>query len=199
MSAAPLPAASVPDEVRRIVLDGSWEMFLEHAGANDSHLYDYAEDYEDETGAAPRIPRGRRMERGAELLDPRFAAWCRERVDTEAGDLATALASRFEDGSIRCWRALVAPEGWRPEGANCGVHWSYDQAQAVAHFGDGDPGETFVVESLVPFASIDWERTLRANFSEEFREEREITISEDAPVTVVGVEQKAPPSPAPVF
>ena len=166
----------------------AWDTLKDNLAQNESELQDFVDDYEDEYGEI-EIPRARQFERGIELSDPKFAAWCKEKVEQRATELAHEFQSLIKNGAIKGWRAIVAPRDWKPSGPNPGIHWSRYKAGAVAHFGmEDDDNVTYVIAANIPLSSINWESTFMANMSEEFGvDEDEITIFEEAPVVIIKV------------
>ena len=168
----------------------AWYLFQMNMGENEFELEQYLEDYENETGNSIEYPPGQNPnERGADLTDRRFAAWCKAEVERRAGLLAQEFEAMFQNGMIRGYRVIEAPPNWKPRPPNPGQHWSRDPAKAFPHFALDGPGMVkYMIEADIPVSSIDWDMTLKANLSEEFGDdEDEISIKPKARVNIISV------------
>ncbi len=175
--------------LKAIIHAAAWEAFKANCDENESELDAYISYYEDETGEAVRYPPGRRLERNVELEDPAFLIWVEQSVTERAEGLADEFQSLIRSGYIQGWRAMNMASGWDPQPDDfLGKHWTRTRTQAISHFGEGEPNtETYIIEANIPFEAVDWAATIKANLSEEFREEDEIAIHEDAKVDILRV------------
>ena len=132
----------------------------------------------------------------AEAEDTAVEDWLRDRwseFESEFEDKAEE-----QDGMLLGRRCLsvddaeeflffVANETPMPEYTGLGVYWSWDKAQAEAHWGKG--GESVLVDALIPFESIDPYVMLTQNLIPSTGEdEAEINLKEGSKIFVTHVE-----------
>lgn len=117
------------------------------------------------------------------ISDVDIERWCESRVWEALGNIEW----RIKNGTIRCWRVIAVPEGWKPNNSSHpGIYWSWDQSAAEAHWADGKHDHRVEIEADLPVEAIEWPITLMMNAHPDYEDEKEIRIRPGSPVNVLG-------------
>ena len=123
-----------------------------------------------------------------------FLEWLDEQATERVGDAMTRLSYGItvDQGQIDIYREITAPEDWIQRGGlgaqPLGVYWSWDEDAAEAHWGAHGEGHiTYLLAAGVDPRHVNWSNTIAANATRSTEDEKEITIIDNAPVTLWAV------------
>lgn len=101
-------------------------------------------------------------------------------------------------GKIEAWRAITAPQNWKPEHwEHLGIYWCWQENHAEAYWGQasnqgGANNHNYIIHAFLPVESIDWINTLKMNANPDYEHEYEIRIHPNSAVEVLNIEDKGP-------
>jgi len=106
------------------------------------------------------------------------------------------ITGKIEDGKIRVWRHITV-KGDDPvevlrqrldDGKGLGIYWSHSRDHAHSHDRDhSEGGRGYLLEGVADVAGIDWKKTLGSYTHPDWLGEEEITLRDDAEVTLVSL------------
>lgn len=113
--------------------------------------------------------------------------WCRDKIE----DSYYNFSHLIRNDHMVCYRMITAPTTWKPDSSkHLGIYWSWDKNAADAHWGNFNDGDVkWLITAKIPVSSIEWDTTLAMNASDDFSEEKEIRIHENAPLEIINVQQ----------
>lgn len=120
--------------------------------------------------------------------DDHFMKWFAQWIDNACGDAEWQIENRIRQngGKLKVYRAITAPRDWKPdENRHPGVYWSWDHSAAQAHWGSLSRDHiVWVLEATISPSDIDWVATLGQNAIPAYREEKEVRLKPNVPVTL---------------
>lgn len=100
------------------------------------------------------------------------------------------IESKFHGNTIPIFRAITAPDNWVPDTDRFGIYWTWDRDLAHPYMGDKSGNEvTWLIAASATRDQIDWSSTIIANAIPAYRDEREITINDDASIEIISIER----------
>lgn len=121
-----------------------------------------------------------------------FIDWLTKELMDKIQDAYYNINYHIKGDHIIGYRMITAPQDWKPDNTkHPGIYWSWDEHAAEAHWGNYNPDYTeWLITAKIPLSSIDWPITLAQNASPNYEDEKEIRIFENAPIEILGCEEK---------
>lgn len=174
--------------------DESVEAF-DHDFCDDDEYGRYNKDMKDKY---PKVYNKKLGEYQDSLLKEKARDWFDDRLYEFEEDLNNII--ELTDKGVICYRAICVPDKeefifklahgvYLENYSGVGIYWSWDADKAEAHWGDGS--EHLVLKGIIPFSSIDQERTLMLNLDPAIGlEEAEIRVIEGSNVIITGIDDE---------
>jgi len=122
--------------------------------------------------------------------------WRQEWAPENVAAAYEEITGKIEDGKIRLWRHITIP-GDDPvevlrqrfaDGKGLGIYWTHNRDQAHSYDRDHSKGgRGYLLEAVADVAGIDWKQTLASYAHPDWVGEDEITMRDDAEVTLVSL------------